>query len=123
MVTRAADDTNAISKRIAELRAERREQLSADCACPSEEREDGTTIKLHQIGCAHFVATSAPSGFVLQQQPQRMPDDDWRELKRQAQSPEAAFMRWRNLNAARAQRFVRIAHPNDPNNWIMVPAP
>jgi hypothetical protein len=106
MVTRSADDFDVLSKRLVELRAERREQLKADCSCPTEEREDGVVVKLHQIGCVHFVATSGPSGFVLQQ-PRRMPDDDWRALKEQAQSVEAAFLQRLHLRieAARPRSF------------------
>lgn len=91
---RSADDADAISKRIAELRQEEIDRLNASCDCPDDVREDGTTIKAHRIGCRHYVATSLPAGFALppQQQPQRAFWDGNRTVIRQAQSPEAAFL-------------------------------
>jgi hypothetical protein len=104
MVTRAADDYAEIHKRLEERRRERivREVAGAACECPDDEREDGTTVRSHRIGCRHYVATShRPSLAPLQQQ--RASWDGRRTVMRQAQSPEAAFLQRLHLRIERAR--------------------
>lgn len=83
-----------IGIRAKQITAEEFAPLTTACACPDDEREDGTVIKAHRTDCRHHAANPAPSSFVLppQQQPQRAAWDGRRTVMRQAQCPAAAYL-------------------------------
>jgi hypothetical protein len=119
---RSADDADAISKRIAELRQEETAQRNAGCDCPDDVREDGKTIKVHWTDCRHYTAPTPLCGLApLQQRPL---DDDWETLKRQAQSPEAKFPQRLRLCVDRSnRRAVLIVNPANKSQWVVVMVP
>jgi hypothetical protein len=55
----AADDSETISARLRELRAER-EAAQAGCDCPDGIGERGEPVKLHEAGCPHHQPPPAP---------------------------------------------------------------
>lgn len=98
----------AIGIRAKQITAEEFAPLTTACACPDDEREDGTVIKAHRTDCRHHVANPAPSSFVLppQPQPQRAAWDGRRTVMRQAQCPAAEYLEDLHLRIEPPRRRV-----------------
>ncbi|MGD9613770.1 MAG: hypothetical protein AB7H90_01085 [Alphaproteobacteria bacterium] len=80
MATRAADDSETIARRLAELKNERTQVLN--CIC--RKSDDGKII-INTICPVHKDQPAAPAS--LSDLANRLPDDDWATLKQQAQCP------------------------------------
>jgi hypothetical protein len=79
MSTHAADDAEAIGRRLAELREESRRQLSCVCR-PSD---DGGRVET--AGCPiHAAGQPADAGLGMYWPPSEHLSDDWDEIREQA---------------------------------------
>lgn len=78
-MTRAADDFDAIARRLADMR----QHQPADCVCPTDEREDRSKVKAHQTGCPHYVWPEIyDNGCCAVPSPvEHFPEDSWEALR------------------------------------------